>query len=374
MTLSTDKASASAKKANGGRSPRKPKPASASRPSTIRDVAAAAGVSSATVSRVLAGNYPVSAETKERVMAAVESLNYVMNVHAQALAGNAIGPVALVIDNILGASLAHIAAGVEQESALHNRISLICATHGDRVREDELVRLMRQQRAAAVVLVGGAVADDAYHARITDYAKALDAVGSRLVLCGRPTPPPGTPATIVEYDNRGGAFHATSYLLTAGHRRILYLGGVPGFSANEERHAGYLDALRAHGVPYAEELDTSGDFDRPAGYLRTQEAIRSGLDFTAIFASADMVAVGAAAALQDEGVKVPDEVSLIGFDDIPMAAELTPSLTTIRVPYEELGRTGVRLALEHREGRSRSSEHVILSTQLVVRDTVRRLD
>jgi len=306
-------------------------------------------------------------------MAAVESLRYVVNVHAKALAGNVDGPVALVIDNILGASLAHIAAGVEQEASLHGRLSLVCATHGDRAREDDLVRLMLQQRAAAVVLVGGAVEDDAYHARITEYAKALDAVGSRLVLCGRPMPPPGVPATVVDYDSRGGAFHAVSHLLMAGHRRILYLGGIPGFSAAEQRHAGYLEALRAHAVPYAEELDRPGDFNRPSGYLRTQQAIASGPDFTAIFASADMVAVGAAAALHDAGLKVPDDVSLIGFDDIPLSAELTPALTTIRVPYEELGRTAVRLALQHHEGLQPSNERVIVSTQLVVRDTVRPL-
>jgi len=372
VTLRTNETPPSAEGAPDGRARRAKRP-SASRPSTLHDVAAEAGVSTATVSRVLNGNYPVSAATRTRVMAAVESLRYVVNVHAKALAGNVEGPVALVIDNILGASLAHIGAGVEQEASLHGRLSLVCATHGDRDREDDLVRLMLQQRAAAVVLVGGAIDDDAYHARISEYARALDAVGSRLVLCGRPTPPPGIPATVVDYDNRGGAFHAVSHLLMSGHRRILYLGGVPGFSTAEQRHDGYLDALRAHAVPYAEELDLPGDFNRPLGYRRTQEAIASGLEFTAIFASADMVAVGAAAALRDAGLQIPEDISLIGFDDIPLSAELTPALTTIRVPYEELGRTAVRLALQSHEGRSRSAERVIVSTQLMVRDTVRPL-
>ncbi|WP_413253753.1 LacI family DNA-binding transcriptional regulator [Streptomyces pseudovenezuelae] len=342
----------------------------ADRPSTIRDVAAKAGVSVATVSRTLAGNYPVSTETRERVMAAVNSLHYVVNVHAKALSGRVAGPIALVLRDITGPSLAHVAAGVEEEAGRRGRLSLVCSTKGDPEREDDLVQLMREQHAAAVVLVGGTVIDDAYHRRMAGYAEALDLAGSRLVLCGRPPLPAGVPATVVDYDNRGGAFQATAQLLTAGHRRVLFLGGAPGFSSAEERRLGYRDALRAHGIPLAGELDTSGDYTRGSGYLRTREALRAGLGFTAVFAGSDMVALGALAALREAGVRVPDEVSVVGFDDVPFAADLTPALTTVRVPYEELGRTAVRLALE-REVEFASDNHVVLSTQLVIRDSVR---
>ncbi|MCL8014959.1 LacI family transcriptional regulator [Streptomyces sp. AS02] len=327
-------------------------------------------MSVATVSRTLAGNYPVSKETRARVMAAVESLHYVVNVHAKALSGRVAGPVALVIPDITGPSLAHVAAGVEQEAALRGRLSLVCATHDDAGREDDLVQLMREQHAAAVVLVGGGVPDDAYRERISGYAKALDAAGSRLVLCGRAPLPEGPPATVVEYDNRGGAFQATAHLLTAGHRRVLHLGGEPGLHSGEQRRAGHQDALRAHGVPYDEELDVPGSYTRTSGYLRTRDALRAGLEFTAVFAATDVVAFGALAALREAGIDVPGEVSLVGFDDVPFASDLTPSLTTVRVPYEELGRTSVRLALD-REERVAGDDHVILSTQLVVRQSVR---
>lgn len=343
---------------------------SADRPSTIRDVAAKAGVSVATVSRALAGNYPVSAETRERVMAAVDSLHYVVNVHAKALSGRVAGPVALVLNDITGPSLAHVAAGVEQEAGDRGRLSLVCSTKGDIQREDDLVQLMREQHAAAVVLVGGTVTDDAYHRRMAGYAKALDSAGSRLVLCGRPPLPKGVPATVVDYDNRGGAFQATSHLLTAGHRRVLFLGGVPGFSSADERRLGHQDALRAHGTGYAEELDTAGDYTRRSGYLRTREALRSEVGFTAVFAGSDMVALGALAALREAGLSVPRDVSVVGFDDVPFAADLTPALTTVRVPFEELGRTAVRLALEREVGFP-SDNHVVLSTQLVIRDSAR---
>ncbi|MDT0549941.1 MULTISPECIES: LacI family DNA-binding transcriptional regulator [Streptomyces] len=340
------------------------------RPSTIRDVAERAGVSVATVSRTLAGNYPVSAATRDRVMAAVESLHYVVNVHAKALSGRVAGPIALVLKDITGPSLAHVAAGVEQEAATRGRLSLVCATHGDEQREDDLVQMMREQHAAAVVLVGGSSQDEAYHQRMAEYARALDAAGSRLVLVGRPPLPGDLPVTVVEYDNRGGAFQAADHLLTSGHRRLLFLGGIPGLSTSDQRRDAYVRALRAHGVEYDEELDKPGAYTRVSGYQRTRDALDAGLDFTAIVAGTDMVALGALAALRDAGLDVPRDVSLVGFDDVPFAADLAPSLTTVRVPYEDLGRTAVRLALD-REERIAGDDYVILSTQLVIRQSVR---
>ncbi|WP_460061795.1 LacI family DNA-binding transcriptional regulator [Streptomyces sp. YKOK-I1] len=340
------------------------------RPSTIREVAQRAGVSVATVSRTLAGNYPVSAATRKRVMAAVESLHYVVNVHAKALSGQVAGPIALVLRDITGPSLAHVAAGVEQEAALRGRLSLVCATHGDPARENDLVQLMREQHAAAVVLVGGAVQDEAYFRRMAEYARALDAAGSRLVLVGRPPLPADLPVTVVDYDNRGGAFQAADHLLSQGHRRVLLLGGDPGLSTGIQRREGHLHALRAHGLPYEEELDVPGLYTRVSGYQRTRDALRSGVEFTGVVAGTDMVALGALAALRDAGRDVPGDVSVVGFDDVPFAADLIPSLTSVRVPYEELGRTAVRLALERTE-RMTGDDHVILSTQLVVRRSVR---
>ncbi|MFJ1808135.1 MULTISPECIES: LacI family DNA-binding transcriptional regulator [unclassified Streptomyces] len=341
------------------------------RPRTIRDVAERAGVSVATVSRTLAGNYPVSAATRDRVMEAVKSLHYVVNVHARALSGRVAGPIALVLRDITGPSLAHVAAGVEQEAAVRGRLSLVCATHGDPERENELVRLMREQHAAAVVLVGGAVQDEAYFRRMADYARGLDAVGSRLVLVGRPPLPGDLPVTVVDYDNRGGAFQAADHLFAQGHRRLLFLGGEPRLSTAVQRREGHLHALRAQNVPYAEELDVPGDYTRASGYQRTREALAAGLSFTGVVAGTDMVALGVLAALREEGLDVPGDVSLVGFDDVPFAADLTPSLTSVRVPYEDLGRTAVRMAMERTDGVT-SDAHVVLSTQLVIRRSVRR--
>ncbi|MGP3976226.1 LacI family DNA-binding transcriptional regulator [Streptomyces sp. 8N114] len=347
------------------------------RRATIRDVAARANVSVATVSRVLAGNYPVTYRTRTRVLRAVRSLDYVANAHARALAGGGPESVAFVLEDITGPSFAHIAAGVEQETARRGRLCLVCTTHGDKRREEDVVTLMREQRAAAVILAGGAERTAEYRERITAFAHQLDAAGSRLVLCGRPAPevPPGgeLPVTLVEYDNEGGAFGATAHLLSAGHRRVLFLGGLSANTTVQERRAGYHRALESYGLTPDPALVVDTPFTREGG-LHGMRGVLAGRraepGFTAVFAATDMVALGALEALREAGLRVPEDVSVVGFDDIPVSRELSPGLTTVHVPYEELGRSAVRMVLERRDstdGGGAEEQRVRLGTHVVVR-------
>ncbi|MEY9834846.1 LacI family DNA-binding transcriptional regulator [Streptacidiphilus sp. EB103A] len=339
-----------------------------SRRHTIRDVAARAGVSVATVSRVLAGNYPVAADTRARVVKAVQEMDYVVNAHARSLAGVGVETVAILIDNITGPSFAHIAEGVELEAAARGRLSLVCTTHGNPERELALVDLLRQQQAAAVILVGGAHDLDEYQVRMARFARSLDAAGSRLVLCGRPPLRADTAATVVDYDNEGGAFAMTSHLLSAGHRRILALPGEEGLTTAVGRLAGYRRALAAHGVAEDPELVAWGPYTRRFGQRAIEEMLARGVEFTAVFAGTDIVASGVLEALREAGIDVPGDVSLAGYDDIPLAADLFPKLTTVHVPYEEMGRTAVRLALDRRD--REVEDRAVLGTHIVVRRSV----
>lgn len=336
---------------------------------TIREVAQRAGVSTATVSRILAGNYPDAPATRERVMRAVEELDYVANVHARSLSGTPSKSVAIIVNSVVSPHYAHVAQGVQTQAAAEGWQCLIGTTDGDAERELELVQLMREQHAEAVILVGNVFADEEYRRRMSRYAHSLAAVGSRLVLCGRPPLGAEVPAVVVGCDYTGGAFEATSHLLAAGHERILCLGRRPGYTTAEARLAGYRNALAAHGVTHDPGLEVEGTFTRPEGHRMIKERLETGkLDFTAIFAFNDLLAAGARQALRDHGLRVPDDVSLIGFDDLPPAADL--DLTTVYLPHEELGRTAVRLALEHAT-RGGDPPHVVLQTRLVVRDSVR---
>jgi LacI family transcriptional regulator len=342
---------------------------------TIRDVAERAGVSVASVSRVLSGNYPVSDELRSRVMKVVQELDYVTNAHARSLAGGGTPTVAILINNITGAAFAHIAQGVENAASVRGWLSMVCTTSDDPERELALVNLMRQQGVAAVILLGGAYDVEDYQLRMARFARSLDAAGSRLVLVGRPPLDGDVPATAVDYDNESGAYAMASHLLSAGHRKILILPGHSDFTTAQGRLEGTRRAFAAHGVPFDPEMvNHHGGYSPEYGYQAVQEGLRRKLGFTAVLAGTDVVAAGAMQAVREAGLTVPGDVSIVGYDDIPLASHLFPQLTTVHVPYEEMGRVAVRAVADQRErgGRRRAKEgdHVVLGTHVVVRQSV----
>jgi LacI family transcriptional regulator len=345
-------------------------PAQTGRRATIRDVAAAAGVSIATVSRILGGTYSSAPATRQRVMRAVRELDYVANAHARALSGGTTKTIAIIANSVISPYYAHVAQGAQSQAAQSGRLCLIGTTGGDPARELATMRLMREAHADAVIVVGNVVDDDDYRDRMRDYALALAAAGSQLVLCGRPALGPDVPAVVVEFDNTGGARAATSHLLSAGHRRILYLGHRPGYTTSEGRIAGYREALAAFRVGNDPALEVEGTLERTEGHRMMRRRLEAGpADFTAVLAANDQVAAGARQALLERGLSIPGDISMIGYDDLPPSADI--GLTTVHVPHEELGRTAVRLALERERSGTGGLERVVLGTHIVVRDSVR---
>ncbi|MER6558147.1 LacI family DNA-binding transcriptional regulator [Streptomyces sp. NPDC001027] len=345
---------------------------------TIRDVAHRAGVSVASVSRVLSGNYPVSNDIRSRVMQVVGDLDYVTNAHARSLAGGGTPTVAILVNDITGAAFAHVAKGVEGTAALRGWLSLVGTTGDDPERELALVNMMRQQGVAAVVLLGGAYDHDAYQLRMARFARSLDAAGSHLVLVGRPPLESDVPATTVDYDNESGGYAMASHLLSAGHRRVLVLPGPARLTTAQGRLQGTRRAFEAYGAPFDPGLVRHGAYDDEHGYAAVEAALHETPDFTAVLAGTDVVAAGAMQAVRAAGLRVPDDVSVTGYDDTPLASRLTPRLTTVHVPYEEMGRVALRAVADRREGAGASArrkggeaEHLVLGTHVVVRDSVR---
>ncbi|MFJ9208352.1 ribose operon repressor [Streptomyces sp. L-9-10] len=360
---------------------------------TLADVAARARVSPATVSRVLNGNYPVAAATRERVLRAVDDLDYVLNGPASSLAAATSDLVGILVNDIADPFFGIMAGAAQTEiggqegtgRAGGEKLAVVCNTGGSPERELTYLTLLQRQRAAAVILTGGALEDpDHIAAMTTKLAKLADA-GTRVVLCGRP-PLPGSDAIVASlaFDNRGGGQRLTEHLLTLGHRRIGYVAGPLERTTTRHRLEGHLAALAAAGLRdpaspdpaspgtergegYGESpgegrpghegregheghegqegLIVHGPYSRRAGYEATLELLRRAPDLTAVVAANDTVALGACAAVRDQGLRIPEDVSVAGFDDLPFSVDATPALTTVRLPLYEAGARAGRLAM-----------------------------
>lgn len=334
-------------------------------------MAARAGVSVATVSRVLTGNYPVATATRAKVLRAVRDLDYVVNAHARALAGTRSKTIAVLLSNLTSHFYNRVASGVEQQATAENRLCMVSTTGGDPEREMKLVETLREQNVDAVVLVGGVIDTPEYREHMARLARLLDSAGSRLVVCGRPSPGENLPVTVVEYDNAGGAFAATSHLLSQGHRRILFIGGDPRNTTTRDRLDGYHRARRAHGIEDDPGLVIVGGPLPTFAYAELKKRLASGPpDFTAVLAWDDHIAARSLVALREAGIPVPNDVSVIGYNDEPEAQDVFPALTTVSIPHTELGREAVRLALHRDEAGSAPNQRVMLGTHLVLRDSV----
>jgi LacI family transcriptional regulator len=334
-------------------------------PVTLVEVAARAGVSPATVSRVLNGNYPVAEGTRQRVQQAVRELDYVVNAHARALLHATSGIVGVILNDASDPFFAGIARGIQGAAAETSRLSVICNSEGDPEQEFAFLDLLRGHRADAVILVGAAPEDEEYLAEATARAKGLRSNGTRLVLCGRPLPGQDAPGDVVAVDNDGGSRAVTRHLVELGHRRIAYITGPSGRTTTTARLAGFRAAAAEAGVEVDENLVVHGDFSRQAGREATERLLAAGAEFTAVLAANDLVAAGVVQALRSAGLRVPEDVSVAGYDDLPTAVDVWPNLTTVHVPLEEVGRKAVELAF----GPADTQTVVTVPTALVIRES-----
>ncbi|MEU0633622.1 LacI family DNA-binding transcriptional regulator [Streptomyces sp. NPDC005989] len=329
---------------------------------TLADVAARARVSPATVSRVLNGNYPVAASTRERVLRAVDDLDYVLNGPASSLAAATSDLVGILVNDIADPFFGIMAGAAQTEiggpgdgsgRAGGEKLAVVCNTGGSPERELTYLTLLQRQRAAAVVLTGGAVEDPAHQAAVSAKLAKLADAGTRVVLCGRPPlPDGGAVVAALAFDNRGGGRRLTEHLLSLGHRRIGYVAGPPERTTTRHRLEGHRDAMRAAGLGGGgtdsheeERLTVHGPYDRRSGYDATLELLRREPEVTAIVAANDTVALGASAAVRDQGLRIPEDISVAGFDDLPFSVDAVPALTTVRLPLFEAGARAGRLAM-----------------------------
>jgi LacI family transcriptional regulator len=329
-------------------------------------VAARAGVSAATASRVFGGNDRVDVATRARVLEAAEELGYVVNGLARSMMGRGPRTIAFLVHHMVGPTFASMASGVESVATENGFLFLLGTTHGDPDRERELIDTLREQRAAAILLVGSSDSGEGFSDRAASYAKDLDGVGARLIFCGRP-PLPGHPEiTSVGYDQVAAVSDSVGRAIALGHRSIAYIGVAPGMTTPELRLDGYRQALLKGGIEWDPARVCASDNDEDSGHTATLRLLDSGVPVTAIVCMTDIIAIGVYRALRERGLRIPEDVSVVGFDDLPIVGDLTPGLTTVRPPYREIGIEAARVAI----GLRSPHENVELATSYVERGSL----
>lgn len=312
-------------------------------PVTLADVAKAAGVSLATASRAVNGSpdRTVREDLRERVFRAATELNYSPNANAQAVARGHTSVVGVIVHDIADPYFSSIAAGTMQEAEQHDLIVTMATTQRDPERELAYVRMLRAQRARAVVIAGSR-SDDADTTRQLEQELALlRAAGGRVAMISQQQLDVDT----VQVENRAGARKLAYALHDLGYRRFAVLGGHTGLVTSRDRIAGFREALSRRGdaVPATHVL--RDDFTRDGGYRAMTEVVDRGLDVSCVFAVNDVMAVGAMAALRDRGLEPGRDLAVAGFDDIATLRDVVPALTTVRLPLEQMGRQALQLAL-----------------------------
>jgi LacI family transcriptional regulator len=302
--------------------------------STITDIARRAGVSISTVSRVLRGTAPVTEGKREAVLAAVAELNYQPNVFARGLASGESMAIGVLTQNFGSPFYDEILQGVVYGLRDTRYFPVFADGQWQPEIEQQAILALMQRQIDGLIVIGGFLDSET----LFDYAEQLPVivVARRL---------PAYEENCIYVDNQKAAYTATQHLIELGHRHIAHVSGRADHPDAVERQAGYIQALQDAGIEPREELIVEGDFRRQSGVLAVDVLLARASTFSAIFAANDQMAYGTRLALHRRGIRVPEDMSLVGFDDEPAAAFMIPPLTTVRQPAGEMGREAARAIL-----------------------------
>lgn len=327
---------------------------------SAKSVAERAGVSVTTVSRVLNGRGDAIPEgTRDRVLAAARELAYRPNSLAVALRKGATRTIGLIVPDISDAYFHQVARGVEDVAQPAGYVVIFCNT--DRVADKELacVQLLDDKRADAIIFAGGGVNEEKHLAGYPWERISAVTIG-----------PHRLPVPSVRVDDSGTIETAVEHLIKGGCKRILCIAGQQDWLISQARLTGYRRALEHAGLPVRRKLIAHGGFSQEAGYIATRRALSSRTDFDGIVAFNDYLAIGALGALHEEALRVPEDVAVIGCDDIPTASLVHPTLSSISFPQYEFGRSAMRIVLDMIAGEA-VDEEITFPHHLAVRESTR---
>lgn len=324
---------------------------------TIKQVAAHAEVSTATVSRVLTGLNSVSQELTERVREAVRELNYHPNRIARNLRIRTTHTIGVVLSDIQNPFFTSVLRGIEDVLQAADYTLLLGNSDENVAREQICLTTLRAEGVAGIIF--SPTTDDA-----TEYRRILD-IKAPVVAIDRA--PIGLPIDTITVANAEGARAAMAHLISLGHQRIGMISGPAQISTASERLAGYRQALEEAGLPAPDDLVQYSDFRQAGGYKGMQALLALPDPPTAVCIANNLMTLGAYQALNERGLRIPSDIAVVGFDDIPWAVSLQPALTAVAQPTYEMGVTAARLLLAHIKEPERPVQRIVLETQLMVR-------
>ena len=327
---------------------------------TVLDVAREAGVSASTVSRILNGSTRVGSDKREAVERAIKKLDFQPNLFARYLKSGTTMTVGILGQDIESPFFTRAMRGVEDELQGTGYAPMIVTGHWNAVEEEERIRMLLARRIDGLVILTGHLGDT----QIVDFARHQP-----IVVTGRTLEAPNVRSR--QLDQEAGGYLATKHLIGLGHRRIAHIAGPHDQPDAQARYAGYARALGEAGLAVNPDLIVQGDFLEASGLLAMNRLLDSGHSFTAVFAANDQSAFGARVAMYRRGVRVPDDVSLVGVDDLPAAAYFTPPLTTVRQPIYDMGRYAAATLMQMLGHPVKDVE--VPPLELIVRETTRRI-
>jgi LacI family transcriptional regulator len=321
---------------------------------TSADVARAAGVSVQTVSVVINGKSGISEATRERVLRAIQELDYHPNQLASSLRSRRTRTIGILVPSITNPYWPEMVRGAEDVAHRNDYAVFLCNTDGDPTKEQGYIRLLRRHRVAGFFTTIGGHASD---------IEALVATGIPVARAG--VTQVHEKIVALNVDDRRGEYDATAHLLSLGHRRIGII--VPLSGPGAGRRAGYADALRERGIAVDPELMVPAEFDIPSGQTGAGRLLALPYPPTAIVAGNDLIAIGVITTLKRHGKRIPEDVAVVGFDNIPMASFYDPPITTIAQPLYEMGAFAMQAILERIGNPALPGTAVIFDTPLIVR-------
>ncbi len=326
---------------------------------TIKDVARRSGVSVSTVSRVLNNQPYVAEDLKQRVLEAIEELGYEPSRVAQRLRMPKSRLIGVVFSDIVNPFYIDVLRGIEHVVSQEGMSVMISNANADPKREEGIIRLMQLERAAGII-IAPTQEDSPAVAKIKETGLPITVIDRQMS---------NVQVDTVLVDNFNGSLSAIQYLIALGHTRVGVISGPLHLTTGRERYAGYLQAMSDAGIKVDSSLTRFGDYRQSSGYALAQDLMTSTNPPTALFVANNQMTIGALNAIHQMGRKIPDDVAVIGFDDLSWAVSLNPPLSTIAQPTFEIGVNAAELLLARLRNGDRPPRTVILKTQLVVRES-----